>query len=306
MGRVTQARRITTVRIRDGRLHRGRKGDHLAVEEPLDIRLNGRPLSMTMRTPGHDTELVHGLLHAEGRITSREDISEARYCDGAVVEDESGYARNTYNVMDFTTRRPQLLPVVPREFVTSSACGVCGASSIEDVRRKGRFTLAQDWTTTPRALFAAQRAFDAEQTIFRRTGGIHGAALVTPTGEVLVQREDVGRHNAVDKVIGWALLQDMLPLSDLMLLVSSRAGFEIVQKAYMAGIPLLACVSAASSLAVDTADEVGMTLIGFLRGADGGGAAGGSDAGVAEGPPAGDGRMNVYTHPDRLDLSEAE
>lgn len=289
MGRVTQARRITTVRIRDGRTYRGRKGDHLAVEEPLDIRIDGRPLSTTMRTPGHDLELVHGLLHAEGRITAREDIAEARYCEGAVVQDETGHAANTYNVMDFTTRRPQLLPVIAREFVTSSACGVCGAASIEDVRQKGRFPLARDWATTPDALLRAQRAFDAEQTVFRRTGGIHGAALVTPAGEVLVQREDVGRHNAVDKVIGWALLQDLLPLSRLMLLVSSRASFEIVQKAYMAGIPLLACVSAASSLAVETADEVGMTLIGFLRGTE-----------------DGDGRMNLYTHPERLDLSEAE
>ncbi|MFC0672769.1 formate dehydrogenase accessory sulfurtransferase FdhD [Brachybacterium hainanense] len=289
MGRVTQARRIETVRIRDGRLFHGRKGDHLAVEEPLDIRLNGQPHSVTMRTPGHDVELIHGLLHSEGRIRTREDIAEARYCDGAVIEDASGHARNTYNVMDFTTRRPQLLPVLPRSSVTTSACGVCGAASIDDVRQQGRYALARDWTITPQAILTAGRAFDAEQTVFRRTGGIHGAALVTPSGEILVQREDVGRHNAVDKVIGWALLQDLLPLSGHLLLVSSRASFEIVQKAYLAGIPLLACVSAASSLAVETAESVGMTLAGFVRG--------GED---------GDGRMNLYTHPERIDLSAAQ
>ena len=289
MGRVTETKRIRTVRVRDGRLYAGRKGDHVAVEEPLDIRLNGQQLSLTMRTPGSDVELIHGFLHGEGIIASREDIVEARYCDGAVVDDGSGFAQNTYNVMDFTTARPQLQQVPAKRFTTTSACGVCGSESIDAVRQKGRYVLMGSWTVDPRAILDAARDLTDDQAVFSRTGGVHAAALVTRDGEVLVVREDVGRHNAVDKVIGWALLEDRLPLSDCFLLVSSRASFEIAQKAFMAGIPLLACVSAASSLAIDTAQEVGMTLVGFTRAFD-----------------DGDGRMNVYTHPERLDLTEAE
>ncbi|HLQ81536.1 MAG TPA: formate dehydrogenase accessory sulfurtransferase FdhD [Brachybacterium sp.] len=289
MGRVTEARRIRTVRVREGRLYAGRKGDHVAVEEPLDIRLNGQQLSLTMRTPGHDVELIHGFLHGEGLIGHREDITEARYCDGAVVDDGTGFAQNTYNVMDFTTSRPQLLPVVARNFSAGSACGVCGAESIDAVRKKSRYALESDWQVDPRVLLAAARGLGEEQAVFARTGGVHAAALVDLSGNLLVVREDVGRHNAVDKVIGWALLEDRLPLRDCLLLVSSRASFEITQKACMAGIPLLACVSAASSLAIRTAEEFGQTLIGFTRAAE-----------------DGDGRMNVYTHPERLDLAAAE
>ena len=289
MGRVTGARRIRTVRVREGRLYAGRKGDHVAVEEPLDIRLNGQQLSLTMRTPGHDVELIHGFLHGEGLISHREDISEARYCDGAVVDDGTGLARNTYNVMDFTTSRPQLLPLVGRNFSAGSACGVCGAESIDAVRTKSRYTLRSDWQVDPRILLAAARGLGEEQVVFARTGGVHAAALVDLSGNLLVVREDVGRHNAVDKVIGWALLAYLLPLRDCFLLVSSRASFEITQKAALAGIPLLACVSAASSLAIETAQEFGQTLIGFTRAAE-----------------DGDGRMNVYTHPERLDLAAAE
>ena len=289
MGRVTETKRIRTVRVRDGRLYAGRKGDHVAVEEPLDIRLNGQQLSLTMRTPGNDVELIHGFLHGEGLIKSREDIAEARYCDGAVVDDGTGFAQNTYNVMDFTTARPQLLPVIAKRFTTTSACGVCGSESIDAVRQKGRYALAEDWSVDPRAILDAARNLTDDQAVFARTGGVHAAALVRADGEVLAVREDVGRHNAVDKVIGWALLEDRLPLSDCFLLVSSRASFEIAQKAFMAGIPLLACVSAASSLAIDTAEEVRMTLVGFTRAFD-----------------DGDGRMNVYTHAERLDLSDVE
>lgn len=289
MGRVTDRTRIRTVRVREGRLYAGRKGDHVAVEEPLDIRLNGQQLSLTMRTPGHDVELIHGFLHGEGIIAHREDITEARYCDGAVVDDGSGFAQNTYNVMDFTTTRPQLLPPATKNFTTSSACGVCGSESIDAVRQKSRYALVKDWQVDPRTLLAAARALNDEQAVFARTGGVHAAALVDLDGNLLVVREDVGRHNAVDKVIGWALLADRLPLRDCFLLVSSRASFEIAQKACMAGIPLLACVSAASSLAVETAQEFGQTLVGFTRAAE-----------------DGDGRMNVYTHPERVDLSAAE
>ena len=289
MGRVTDRARIRTVRVREGRLYVGRKGDHVAVEEPLDIRLNGQQLSLTMRTPGHDVELIHGFLHGEGLIAHREDIAEARYCDGAVVDDGTGFAQNTYNVMDFTTARPQLLPFMSRSFTTTSACGVCGAESIDAVRKKSRYTLAEEWQLDPRAILGAAQALGEQQPVFARTGGVHAAALVDLEGNLLVVREDVGRHNAVDKVIGWALLGERLPLRDCFLLISSRASFEIAQKACMAGIPLVACVSAASSLAVDMAREFGQTLVGFTRA--------GED---------GDGRMNVYSHPERLDLAAAE
>lgn len=289
MGRVTDARRITTIRVRDGKLYDGRKGDHVVVEEPLDIRLNGEPLSLTMRTPGHDVELIHGFLHAEGYILSKDDVAEARYCDGAVVTGEDGFAQNTYNVMDFTTARPQLLPVIARNFTTSSACGVCGSTSIDAVRAKGRFTLNPDLRVDPRVVLSAAKRLSDGQAAFQKTGGVHAAALMSADGEVMAIREDVGRHNAVDKVIGWAILEGLLPLTDAFLLVSSRASFEIAQKAYMAGIPMLACVSAASSLAIDTAESVGMTLIGFAR-AD---------------RDSDDGRMNVYTGAERLDLSDS-
>jgi FdhD protein len=191
--------------------------------------------------------------------------------------------------MDFTTTRPQLLPQVTRAFTTTSACGVCGAESIDAVRQKSRYTLLQSWAVDPRVILHAARELSAQQAVFARTGGVHAAALVDLEGNLLVVREDVGRHNAVDKVIGWALLADRLPLRDCFLLVSSRASFEIVQKACMAGIPLVACVSAASSLAVETAEEFGQTLVGFTRAQD-----------------DGDGRMNLYTHPERLDLTAAE
>ncbi|MGY5765209.1 formate dehydrogenase accessory sulfurtransferase FdhD [Brachybacterium sp. DNPG3] len=313
MGRVTDTARVRTVRVREGKLYAGRKGDHVAVEEPLDIRLDGRQLSLTMRTPGHDVELIHGLLHAEGLIESREDVAEARYCDGAVVEDETGLPRNTYNVMEFTRTRPQLLPFSARTFAASSACGVCGAESIEAVRRRGRFVLETGWQVDPRVVLQAARDLAERQPVFARTGGVHAAALVGRDGEILVVREDVGRHNAVDKVIGWALLEDRLPLSDCFLLVSSRASFEIAQKAALAGIPLLACVSAASSLAVDTARAFGMTLLGFTRPADGGGAGRGGAGGRSGGGGAGgggadgiDGRLNVYAGEERLDLSGVE
>ena len=289
MGRVTDTKRIRTVRVRDGKLYAGRKADHAAVEEPLDIRLNGQELSLTMRTPGNDVELIHGFLHGEGMISHREDITEARYCDGAVVDAGSGFAQNTYNVMDFTTSWPQLLPVTAKKFTTTSACGVCGSESIDTVRQKSRYTLVKDWQLDPRGILEAARSLTDEQAVFSRTGGVHAAALISREGETLAVREDVGRHNAVDKIIGWALMEDLLPLREHFLLVSSRASFEIAQKAYMAGIPLLACVSAASSLAVETAEEFGMTLVGFTRAFD-----------------DGDGRMNVYTHPERIDLTDAE
>lgn len=292
MGRVTASTRLTRIRIRDGKLYHSERPDAVAVEEPLDIRLNGQQLSMTMRTPGHDVELIHGFLHAEGYITNRDDIREARYCDGAVVEDDSGFERNTYNVMDFTTRTITAAPVITKPFLTSSACGVCGSASIDQVRQRVRHDFVPTFAMHPSTLLRAQRELGDGQAAFSKTGGVHAAALLTPEGERLVLREDVGRHNAVDKVIGWALLEDRLPLSDTVLLVSSRASFEIVQKAAMAGIGLIACVSAPSSLAIDTAQRIGITLCGFVRGE-------GDSDDV-------DGRFNVYCGIERIDLSGSE
>ena len=312
MGRVTQSRRMMTVRLREGSLYHSEKPDTVAVEEPLDIRLNGEKLSLTMRTPGHDVELIHGFLHAEGYIQARDDVLEARYCGGAVITGEDGYAENTYNVMDFTTRsglglpagrhehpeveekpapdarRLPLIPksIVPKNFITSSACGVCGATSIDDVMHKSRYEITDDFTVEPVDLLRAQRELSDGQQVFGKTGGVHAAALVTPDGERVVIREDVGRHNAVDKVIGWSLLQGHMPVRDRVLLVSSRASFEIVQKAAMAGISFVACVSAPSSLAIETAERLGMTLAGFVR-------AGRDDE---------NGRFNVYTGQQRIDL----
>ncbi|MGQ4538341.1 formate dehydrogenase accessory sulfurtransferase FdhD [Dermabacteraceae bacterium P7074] len=301
MGRITQSRKITSVRIRDGRLYHAEKPDLVAVEEPLDVRLNGKELTLTMRTPGNDVELVHGFLHAEGLIRSREDVLEARYCDGAVVEDDSGFARNTYNVMNVKTRDARVMPLAIRQFTQTSACGVCGKASIDAVVTKGRFQIADDWRVDPATIFRAVSQISSGQQVFSKTGGVHAAALATRDGRVLVVREDVGRHNAVDKVIGWAIAEDLLPLSEHMLIVSSRASFEITQKAYMAGIPLLVCVSAPSSLALDTAERVGMSVCAFTR------VAGEGDAAKKRGRDApGDGRMNVYTHPQRLDLSGSE
>lgn len=289
MGRVTSSVRITSVRIRDGRMYHSEKPDTVAVEEPLDIRLNGQQLSMTMRTPGNDVELIHGFLHAEGYINHREDIVEARYCDGAVVEDDSGFERNTYNVMDFTTRSISALPVISKPFITSSACGVCGSASVDHVVQRVTHRFRPGLVVEPSAVIRAQKELAAGQATFAKTGGVHAAALLKADGTRLVLREDVGRHNAVDKVIGWALLEDRLPLSDAILLVSSRASFEIVQKAAMAGVPFVACVSAPSSLAIDTAARLGMTLCGFVRAGD-----------------EADGRFNVYTGVERLDVSESE
>ena len=233
--------------------------DTVAGEEPLEIRLGGTPLSTTMRTPGHDIELVHGLLHAEGIIAGRTDVIAARYCSGV---DSSG--QNTYNVLEVTLADPAAAPsVTARAFVTSSACGVCGTSSIEALQQVSRYRLTQDVLLDPRIISGLPEELRLQQQAFRRTGGLHAAALVAPDGRVERVREDVGRHNAVDKVIGSALLDDALPLSDRALLVSSRASFELVQKAVMAGIGVLIAVSAPSSLAVQLATATGLTLIGF-------------------------------------------
>ena len=234
--------------------------DTVAGEEPLEIRIAGTSISTTMRTPGHDIELVHGLLHAEGIIASREDVIAARYCAGV---DSAG--QNTYNVLDVSLTDPGAAQAViaPRAFVTSSACGVCGTSSIEALQRTTRYKLQDFPVFDPAMITTLPDQLRSQQQVFRSTGGIHAAALVRPDGTVERVREDVGRHNAMDKVIGSALLADELPISDRALLTSSRASFELVQKAVMAGVGMLIAVSAPSSLAVQLATATGLTLIGF-------------------------------------------
>ena len=239
--------------------------DTLVAEDPLELRVGGRAIAVTMRTPGDDMDLLAGFLVGEGVIWHREDLREMRYCAG--VDDEG---HNTYNVLDahLATHVDEVPMSLQRALVTTSACGLCGKATIDGVEVTSPYDLRADgtsidaeWITTlPDQLRAAQQ-------VFERTGGLHAAALFdVASGQLLVLREDVGRHNAVDKAVGWALREGRLPLRATLLLVSGRASFELAQKAAVAGIPAMAAVSAPSALAVDLAERVGLTLIGFLRG----------------------------------------
>ncbi|MFG2497681.1 formate dehydrogenase accessory sulfurtransferase FdhD [Streptomyces sp. NPDC048441] len=267
MGRVTERRRV--IRIRDGAVTE--RPDTLVAEEPLEIRLNGKPLAITMRTPGDDFALAAGFLVSEGVLGSADELQSIVYCAGATAD-----GVNTYNVVDVKTAPGLVLPdiTLERNVYTTSSCGLCGKASLDAVRTTARWAIddtdggdappvrlgTELLAGLPDRLRAAQRVFD-------RTGGLHAAALFSEDGELLDVREDVGRHNAVDKLVGRALQDSRLPLSRAVLLVSGRASFELAQKAVMAGIPVLAAVSAPSSLAVDLAAETGLTLVGFLRGA---------------------------------------
>ncbi|MBA6435081.1 MULTISPECIES: formate dehydrogenase accessory sulfurtransferase FdhD [Streptomyces] len=284
MGRVTERRRV--IRIRDGAV--STRPDTLVAEEPLEIRLNGKPLAITMRTPGDDFALAAGFLVSEGVLGRADELANIVYCAGATQD-----GSNTYNVVDVT-----LAPGVPvpditleRNVYTTSSCGLCGKASLDAVRTTARWPLADGLADAggsavriePETLAVLPDRLRAAQRVFDRTGGLHAAALFSPDGELLDLREDVGRHNAVDKLVGRALQQGLLPLSGSVLMVSGRASFELAQKAVMAGIPVLAAVSAPSSLAVDLAVETGLTLVGFLRGTS----------------------MNVYAGEQRLALRTA-
>jgi len=234
--------------------------DYLVGEEPLEILLNGVPLSVNMRTPGHDCELAAGFLFTEGLLRDASDMHSVGH---AADERQNGANRVSVQLaqgVDFDSESTR------RNFFAASSCGICGKSSIDSVRVRGAKRLVSKLRLDPRLLCSLPDRLRSEQKIFGRTGGLHAAALFTASGDLLVVREDVGRHNAVDKVVGWALLNHRLPLDNTILLVSGRGGFEIVQKAIVAGIPLLASVSAPSDLAVQLARELDLTLVGFLRG----------------------------------------
>jgi FdhD protein len=241
--------------------------DFVAAEEPLQLLLGGEPLSIVMRTPGHDLELALGLLWAERVITDLGDVVGGRISAESGEEDPSLPLRSDLvesNQIDFelrpgSGRRPD------RAFMSSSACGVCGATTVEGLTLDFA-ELGSEPRVDPAALPALASRLREQQQIFEATGGLHAAGLFDTRGDLLTLREDVGRHNAVDKVVGRALLDGMLPASDSILAVSGRAGYEVVQKAVAAGIPILVAVGAPSSLAVATAIRFNLTLVGFLRG----------------------------------------
>jgi FdhD protein len=293
MGRVTQRRKVLRLSL-DGQT--SRRVDTLAAEEPLEIRLGGKAFSITMRTPGDDFDLVAGFLVSEGVVWEAAQLGAMRFCAG---EDEQG--RQTYNVIEAQLAPGVALPdtSLERHVYTSSSCGICGTASIEAVTKSSHYPIlgadtadaAQDTENDDGALagndsrhvplatlLSLPDKLRERQQVFDRTGGVHAAGLFSFDGELLCLREDVGRHNAVDKVVGWALREGRLPLSDTVLQVSGRASFELVQKAYLAGIPVLAAVSAPSSLAVELAEESGLTLAGFSRG----------------------NTVNIYAHPGRI------
>ncbi|MDJ1132668.1 formate dehydrogenase accessory sulfurtransferase FdhD [Streptomyces iconiensis] len=261
MGRVTARRPV--LRIRDGAV--SSRPDTLVAEEPLEIRLNGKPLAITMRTPGDDFALAAGFLVSEGVLGTADELANIVYCAGA--QDDGA---NTYNVVDVRLAPGVEVPdiTLERNVYTTSSCGLCGKASLDAVRTTARWSPAGSGPggITPETLALLPDRLRAAQRVFDRTGGLHAAGLFSAGGELLDLREDVGRHNAVDKIVGRALQQGLLPLADSILMVSGRASFELAQKAVMAGIPVLAAVSAPSSLAVDLAEESGLTLVGFLRG----------------------------------------
>ncbi|WP_212754427.1 formate dehydrogenase accessory sulfurtransferase FdhD [Nakamurella aerolata] len=270
-GRASTRQPVVKLRRGPDGTSANRRPDTIAGEEPLEIRVNGEQFVVTMRTPGNDFELAAGFLLGEGVVAGRDDIAQIGYGPGV---DEHG--RATYNIVDVQLAAGIAPPAAEeaRRVYTSSSCGVCGTSSIELVHKNSRFSPAEpapdgagaDRITLER-LLALPEELRQQQRLFASTGGVHAAGIfpLADAAAPLVVREDVGRHNAVDKAIGRALLNNQIPLRHTVLQVSGRASFELVQKAAMVGIPMLAAVSAPSSLAIDLAKESGMTLAGFSR-----------------------------------------
>ena len=256
----------TRVTVVESGRHRVRD-DQLAAEEPLEIRLQAggdtQTVAVTMRTPGNDFELAAGFLHNEGIVEGPSQVSGITYCVDADVD-----ADQRYNIVNVGLRLESLpeLATLERHFYTTSACGVCGKASLDAIEMRDCPALPAGPKVTPAVLTALPEKLRAAQGLFEATGGLHAAGLFDAEGKLVCLREDVGRHNAVDKLIGWAFMQRKLPLHDSILLVSGRASYEILQKSTVAGLPVVCAVSAPSHLAVDVARRFGVTLIGFLRG----------------------------------------
>lgn len=241
--------------------------DELATEEPLEIRLLAggaqKTVAVTMRTPGHDFELAAGFLFSEGVIGARDEVRRITYCVDPQID-----AEQQYNIVTVELARSDLpqMPALERSFFTSSACGVCGKASLEALRLRGCAPPPPGPSISPAALGRLPDRLRGAQGVFQATGGLHAAALFDAGGSLIAIREDVGRHNAMDKLVGWAFLEGALPARDRIVMVSGRASFELLQKTLAAGAPVFCAVSAPSSLAVEVAREFGLTLVGFLRG----------------------------------------
>jgi FdhD protein len=268
--RTDKARRGSKTKARVRRFEDGRvrvRPDILATEEPMEIRLvtggTKQTVAVTMRTPGSDFELAAGFLYGEGIISSPEDIRKISYCVDADAD-----AEQQYNIVNVELRegRGYDLRQLERHFYTTSACGVCGKASLEQLELRGCPVIPPGPEVLAETIYSLPDKLRAAQGLFEATGGLHAAALFDAEGELVALREDVGRHNATDKLIGWALLEGRLPLRDHLVMVSGRSSYEIMQKCLVGGVPVVCAVSAPSSLAVDVAREFGMTLIGFLRG----------------------------------------
>ena len=255
-------------RIRGGA--RSAVDDEIAVEAPLEIRVGGKALTVVMRTPGHDEELARGFLYAESLVDDAADIV-------AITRPEKLTGDELGNVVDVTLRPGARTPAGERLFYASSSCGVCGKNAISALRVRAP-VVTSSLRVSPATLSALPDRLRAAQPLFARTGGVHASGLFAADGALEAAREDVGRHNALDKLIGWALTLGRIPLAERLLVVSGRVSYEIVQKAIAAGIPLIAAVGAPSTLAIDLAEQFEVTLVGFLR----------------------DGGMNVYTHGERV------
>jgi FdhD protein len=253
--------------------------DTLATEEPMEIRLLAgdvkQTVAVTMRTPGADFELAAGFLYGEGIVSSTDDVAKISYCVDSDIDAEQRY--NIVNVELRGNRGYDLRPL-ERHFYTTSACGVCGKASLEQLELRGCPVIPPGPEVTAQTIYGLPEKLREAQGLFDATGGLHAAALFDKNGELITLREDVGRHNATDKLVGWALLERRLPLGDHIVMVSGRSSFEILQKCLTAGVPIVCAISAPSSLAVDVAKGFGMTLVGFLR----------------------EGRFNVYAGSDRI------
>lgn len=257
-----------------------RKKDVLATEEPLEILLRAgndqRTLAITMRTPGSDYDLAAGFLYNEGIIHSKDDFTNMTYC-----VDEKQQEYNSLRVQLKADSMPELHQL-ERHFFTNSACGVCGSTMLDDLNERNIPAIPTGPIVDPSLIISLPEKLRQSQALFESTGGLHAAALFDLDGTLLALREDVGRHNALDKLIGWGVLHDQLPFHNRVLMVSGRASYELLQKSFVAGVPIFCAVSAPSSLAVDVAQRFGLTLIGFLRGS----------------------RFNIYTGIERIRVAE--